>query len=51
VPGLVWLEDQQELPAIPQTMGRRVDDFVREIGDLIGHEDVTQEKLDPNRKN
>ncbi|HKN75428.1 MAG TPA: VWA domain-containing protein [Candidatus Acidoferrum sp.] len=37
--------DQQELPGILQRMGRSVDDFVREIGDLIAHEDVTQEKL------
>jgi hypothetical protein len=37
--------DQQELPVILQKMGRRVDDFVRDIGDLIAHEDVTQEKL------
>jgi VWFA-related protein len=37
--------DQQELPVILQKMGRSVDDFVREIGDLIAHEDVTQEKL------
>jgi VWFA-related protein len=37
--------DQQELPGILQKMGRSVDDFVREIGDLIAHEDVTQEKL------
>jgi VWFA-related protein len=37
--------DQQELPVILQKMGRSVDDFVRNIGDLIAHEDVTQEKL------
>jgi hypothetical protein len=37
--------DQQELPGILQKLGRSVDDFVREIGDLIAHEDVTQEKL------
>ncbi|HEY6388525.1 MAG TPA: VWA domain-containing protein, partial [Candidatus Acidoferrum sp.] len=36
--------DQQELQGILQKMGRSVDDFVREIGDLIAHEDVTQEK-------
>ena len=40
--------DQQELPAILQKMGRSVDDFVRNIGDLIAHEDVTQEKLNEN---
>jgi hypothetical protein len=27
-----------------------VDDFVREIGDLIAHEDVTQEKLNAKGK-
>jgi VWFA-related protein len=37
--------DQQELPVILQKMGRRVDDFMRDIGDLIAKEDVTQEKL------
>jgi VWFA-related protein len=37
--------DQQELPVILQKMGQRVDNFVRDIGDLIAHEDLTQEKL------
>jgi hypothetical protein len=37
--------DQQELPIILQKMGERVDDFVREIDDLIADEDVTREKL------
>jgi hypothetical protein len=37
--------DQQDLPTILQKMGGRVDDFVRNIGDLIAHEDVTQERL------
>ena len=37
--------DQQELPVILQKMGQSVNDFVRDIGDLIAHEDVTQEKL------
>jgi VWFA-related protein len=37
--------DEQDLPVILQKLGRSVDDFVREIGDLIAHEDVTQEKL------
>jgi hypothetical protein len=37
--------DQQELPVILRKMGQRVDNFVRDIGDLIAHEDVTQEKL------
>ena len=37
--------DQTELPVILQKMGRKVDDFVRDIGDLTAHEDVTQQKL------
>jgi len=37
--------DQQELPAILQKMGRSEDDFVRDVGDLIAHEYVTQEKV------
>jgi VWFA-related protein len=37
--------DQQELSMILQKMGRSLDDFVRAIGDLIAHEDVTQERL------
>ena len=37
--------DQQELPAILQKMGERVDDFVHNLTDLIAHEDVTQERL------
>jgi len=37
--------DQQELPVILQKVGRRVDDFMRDVGDLIAHEDVTQERL------
>jgi hypothetical protein len=39
--------DQQELPVILQKMGQRVDGFVRDIGDLIAHEDITLEKLNP----
>ena len=39
--------DQQELSMILQNMGRSVDGFVRDIGDLIAHEDITQEKLNP----
>ena len=42
--------NQQQLPVILQNMGRAVDDFVRNIGDLIAHEDVTQEKLDAKGK-
>ncbi len=30
---------------ILQKMGQSVDNFVRDIGDLLAHEDVTQEKL------
>jgi VWFA-related protein len=37
--------DQTELPFILQKMGQRVDEFVRDIGDLTAHEDVTQQKL------
>jgi VWFA-related protein len=37
--------DEQDLPVILQKLGRSMDEFVREIGDLIAHEDVTQEKL------
>lgn len=37
--------DQQELPLILQRMGQSVDDFARDIGDLIADEDLTQEKL------
>jgi VWFA-related protein len=37
--------DQTELPVILQKMGQSVDEFVRDIGDLIAHEDVIQEKL------
>jgi hypothetical protein len=37
--------DQSELPVILQKMGRKVDDFIRDIGDLTAHEDVTQQKL------
>lgn len=38
--------DQQQLPVILENMGRTADDFVRNIGDLIADEDITQEKLD-----
>jgi len=37
--------DQGELPVILQKMGRSVDEFARDIGDLIAHEEVIQEKL------
>jgi VWFA-related protein len=43
--GLQPAPDEQDLPVILQKLGRSVDEFVREIGDLIAHEDVTQEKL------
>lgn len=42
--------DEQNLPVILQKLGRSVDNFVREIGDLIAHEDVTQEKLNAKGK-
>ncbi|HEY2546488.1 MAG TPA: VWA domain-containing protein [Candidatus Acidoferrum sp.] len=42
--------DQEELPVILQKMGRKVDDFVRDIGDLIADEEVTQEKLNADGK-
>jgi hypothetical protein len=42
--------DEQELPVILQKLGRSVDDFVREIGDLIAREAVTQEKLNAKGK-
>ena len=42
--------DQQELSVILQKMGRSVDDFIRDVGDLIANEDVTQEKLNVNGK-
>ena len=37
--------DQQKLPTILQNMGDSMDNFVRDIVDLIAHEDVTQQKL------
>jgi VWFA-related protein len=40
--------DQQELPMILQKIGERMDDFVRDVGNLIAHEEVTQEKLKAN---
>jgi VWFA-related protein len=49
IPALKTLQpapDQQELSLILQNMGRKVDDFMRDIGDVIAQEDVTQEKLD-----
>jgi len=42
--------DQQQLPVILENMGRTMDDFVRNIGDLIADEDVTQEKLNAKGK-
>jgi VWFA-related protein len=53
VPELKTLQpapDEQDLPVILQKLGRSVDDFVRELGDLIAHEDVTQEKLNAKGK-
>jgi hypothetical protein len=42
--------DQQQLPVVLQNLGRTVDEFVRNIGDLIADEDVTQEKLNSDGK-
>jgi hypothetical protein len=42
--------DQKQLPVILQKLGKSVDDFARDIGDLIAHEDITQEKLDAKGK-
>lgn len=42
--------DQEELPVILKTMGQRVDDFMGSIGDIIAHEDLTQEKLNAGGK-
>jgi hypothetical protein len=42
--------DQQVLPTILQKMGRSMDDFARDIGDLIADEDLTQEKLNARGK-
>lgn len=42
--------DQQELAVILQKMGRRVDAFFQDIGDLIAHEDVIQERLNAKGK-
>lgn len=53
IPDLKTLQpapDQQQLPVILKNMGRTVDDFVRNIGDLIAREDVTQEKLNADGK-
>lgn len=38
--------DQQQLAMILQKLGANVDNFMRDIGDLIAHEDIIQEKLD-----
>jgi VWFA-related protein len=53
VPELKTLQpapDQHELPVILQNVGRSVDDFVRNIGDLIAREEVTQERLNAEGK-
>jgi len=42
--------DQKALPIVLQNMGERMDNFVRDIGDLIAHEDVTQQKLNADGK-
>jgi VWFA-related protein len=46
--GLQPVPAQHEVSVILQKMGRSVDDFVRDVGDLIANEDVTQEKLNAN---
>lgn len=51
VPELKSLQDgadQRELPMILRKIGERMDHFVRNVGDLIAREDVTQEKLKAN---
>lgn len=53
VPELKTLQpapNEQDLPVILQKLGRSVDDFLDELGDLIAHEDVTQEKLNAKGK-
>jgi hypothetical protein len=48
IPELKTLEpapDQQELPVILQKLAQSEDDFVHDVGDLIAHEYVTQEKV------
>ncbi|MGC2526580.1 MAG: VWA domain-containing protein [Candidatus Acidiferrum sp.] len=42
--------NQEELPMILERLGESVDDFARNIGDLIAHEDVTQERLSAKGK-
>ncbi|HTQ59493.1 MAG TPA: VWA domain-containing protein [Candidatus Solibacter sp.] len=42
--------DQQELPLILEKLGRSVDDFASNIGDLIAHEEITQERLNAKGK-
>ncbi len=48
--GLESAPNQQQLPFILENLGRTVDDFVHNIGDLIAREDVTQEKLNAKGK-
>jgi hypothetical protein len=48
IPELKTLEparDQQALPVILQKLGQSEDDFLRDVGDLIAREYVTQEKV------
>lgn len=44
------IANQQELPMILQKIGERMDDFVRNIGDLIAREDLTQQRLNADGK-
>jgi VWFA-related protein len=48
--GLESAPNQQQLPFILENLGRTVDDFVHNIGDLIAREDVIQEKLNAKGK-
>jgi hypothetical protein len=42
--------DQTQLPTILKNMGRNVDTFTNNVGDLIANEDLTQQRLNPNGK-
>ena len=53
VPELKTLQparDQQLLPTILSKTGARVDDFFRQVVDLIAHERINQERLDETRQ-
>ncbi|HLV88125.1 MAG TPA: hypothetical protein VKV39_14160 [Candidatus Sulfotelmatobacter sp.] len=40
------VQDQQALPMILSKSGGRVSDFLRQVVDLVAHEEITQESLD-----